>query len=78
MKTRTILILAAIAIPLVSCNKDKVDPTPAGPDYQEITFKAKAAAIEGVDLDLNFDGLQDDKDFDIPVLDFTDIPGLDI
>ena len=50
MKTRTILILAAIAIPLVSCNKDKVDPTPAGPDYQEITFKAKAAAIEGVDL----------------------------
>ena len=42
-------------------------------DLPEIDFD-----IEGVDLDLNFDGLLDDKDFDIPVLDFTDIPGLDI
>lgn len=49
------------------------DLAPLDLDLPEIDFD-----IEGVDLDLNFDGLQDDKDVDFPVLDFTDIPGLDI
>lgn len=49
MKTRTFFIVAAIAIPLVSCQKPGPD-TPAGPDYQEITFSASAATVDGVDL----------------------------
>ena len=50
MKTRTLFILAAIAIPLVSCQKPANDNTPATPDYQEITFNVKAASVEGLDL----------------------------
>ena len=34
--------------------------------------------LDDIDLDLNFDGILDDKDFDLPVLDFTELPGLDI
>lgn len=49
MKTRTLLILAALAIPMISCKKDP-QGTPTGPDYQELTFTASAAAVEGVDL----------------------------
>ena len=50
MKTRTILIIAALAIPMLfSCKKDS-EQTPAGTDYQELTFSASAASVEGVDL----------------------------
>ena len=34
--------------------------------------------VEDIKLDLNFEGLIDSKDFDLPVLDFSELPGLDI
>lgn len=66
MKTRNLFILAAIAIPMVAC-QDKPD-TPAGPDYQELTFEATVASVDGVDLQFNtgesisiFDGKANQK-----------------
>lgn len=34
--------------------------------------------LENLDLDLNFDDIMSDTDFDLPVLDFSEIPGLEI
>ena len=49
MKTKALFIIAAIAIPLISCKKDPT-PGPGPTDYQEITFNVKAASVSGVDL----------------------------
>ena len=56
-------------------------------DFPEIDFNIEPLNLElpdldinldGIDLDLNFDGIIDDMDIDLPVLDFTELPGLDI
>ena len=56
-------------------------------DFPEIDFNIEPLDLElpdldinldDIDLDLNFDGIIDDMDIDPPVLDFTQLPGLDI
>ncbi|MBQ7195609.1 MAG: DUF4185 domain-containing protein [Bacteroidales bacterium] len=48
MKAKTLLIIAAIAIPMVSC--EEKPETPIGPDYQELTFSVNAASVQGLNL----------------------------
>lgn len=67
MKAKVLLIIAAIAIPMASCKKPAED-TPTGPDYQELTFTANAASVEGLNLSFNvgdavsiFDGKANQK-----------------
>lgn len=67
MKAKVLLIIAAIAIPMASCKKPAED-TPTGPDYQELTFTANAASVEGLNLSFSvgdkvsiFDGKANQK-----------------
>lgn len=65
MKASKLFFMAAAMLSIVSCEK-KVDPTV--PDYQELTFNATAAVVEGLDLQFTagesisiFDGKSNQK-----------------
>lgn len=56
-------------------------------DFPEVDFEIEPLDLafddfdidlEGVDLDLHFDDIMSDTDFDLPGLDFLNIPGLEI
>lgn len=65
MKAIKLFFMAAAMLLLVSCGEEKV---PAGPDYQEMTFNATPATVNGVDLQFStgesisvFDGKANQK-----------------
>lgn len=65
MKTRNLFFIAALAMCFVAC-QEKEDPST--PDYQELTFSATAATVQGVDVKFNtgdaisvFDGKANQK-----------------
>ena len=56
-------------------------------DFPEMDFNLEPLDLElpevdfnldNIDLDFDLDGIIKDMDFDLPVLDFTELPGLDI
>lgn len=47
-------------------------------DDIDLNFDDFDLHVEDIDLDLNFDDIMSDKDFDLPVLDFSEIPGLEL
>lgn len=52
------------------------DIEPIDFDLADIDFDLKG--LEDFDLDLNFDDIMSDRDIDLPVLDVSEIPGLEL
>ena len=70
MKARKFFLLAVLALPLaVACNNDsKQTDEPSGTDYQELTFTAGSATVQGIDVSFSegdaisiFDGKANQK-----------------